>query len=281
MVETSKVGMAESLKEFRDRHPTASICSDVLQMHNEQFVVQVTVEAPELGRATGLSSHADIEVAEDRARARALQALGWGHGNPARTAEPTAPLPEVAPLLPVTAAPKDIDAMAISEASIASRPIQPIISAPNLPAVPAIPAAEAPTPKPSPPVAKPRSPVPSFKNRAELTATVKTPVAVTAAITPQPMPQTESPPANAPDVAAASLPDAPTEPIDPAVLPAPINLSDVIAQTDIELRRLGWSVETGRDYLEKTYDKRSRHELSEEELIQFLCHLESLSESPP
>ena len=277
--------MAESLKEFRDRHPTASICSDVLQMHNEQFVVQVTVEAPELGRATGLSSHADIEVAEDRARARALQALGWGHGNPASTVEPTAPLPEVAPLLPVTAAPKDIDAMAISEASIASRPIQPIISAPNLPAVPAIPAAEAPTPKPSPPVAKPRSPVPSSKNGAESIATVKAPVTVTAAIAPQPepqpMPQTESPPANAPDVAAAGLPDAPTEPIDPAVLPAPINLSDVIAQTDIELRRLGWSVETGRDYLEKTYDKRSRHELSEEELIQFLCHLESLSESPP
>ncbi|MEM6436848.1 MAG: hypothetical protein AAF773_23800, partial [Cyanobacteria bacterium P01_D01_bin.115] len=108
---------------------------------------------------------------------------------------------------------------------------------------------------------------------------------VTAAIAPQPepqpMPQTESPPANAPDVAAAGLPDAPTEPIDPAVLPAPINLSDVIAQTDIELRRLGWSVETGRDYLEKTYDKRSRHELSEEELIQFLCHLESLSEPAP
>ncbi|MEM6435633.1 MAG: hypothetical protein AAF773_17540, partial [Cyanobacteria bacterium P01_D01_bin.115] len=82
--------MAESLKEFRDRHPTASICSDVLPMHNEQFVVQVTVEAPELGRATGLSSHADIEVAEDRARTPARQALGGGEGPGKPTAGPTA-----------------------------------------------------------------------------------------------------------------------------------------------------------------------------------------------
>ncbi|MEM9768168.1 MAG: hypothetical protein AAF892_09845, partial [Cyanobacteria bacterium P01_D01_bin.71] len=71
-------------------------------------------------------------------------------------------------------------------------------------------------------------------------------------------------------------PEAAIAPIAPDALPAPINLSDVIAQTDIELRRLGWSVETGREYLEQTYQKRSRHELSEEELIQFLCHLESL-----
>ncbi|MGD1931638.1 MAG: hypothetical protein ACFB12_22285 [Leptolyngbyaceae cyanobacterium] len=285
MVETSKVGMAESLKEFRDRHPTASICSDVLQVHNEQFVVQVTVEVPELGRATGLSSHADIEVAEDRARTRALQALGWGQGNPTRTAEPTALLPNVAPLPPATVAPEDIEAVEEPEMIAAPRPLPPAASVPDLPAGSAIPATEAPTPKPSPPVAKPRSPVPSSKNGSESTATVKAPVAVTATISPQPapqpMPQSESPPANAPDVAAAGLIDAPTEPIDLAVLPAPINLSDVIAQTDIELRRLGWSVETGRDYLEKTYDKRSRHELSEEELIQFLCHLESLSESPP
>jgi hypothetical protein len=62
-------------------------------------------------------------------------------------------------------------------------------------------------------------------------------------------------------------------------LPTPINLSDVIAQTDIELRRLGWSTEEGREFLEQTYSKRSRHELSEEELIQFLCHLESLPPS--
>ncbi|MGD1941935.1 MAG: hypothetical protein ACFB0G_11540 [Leptolyngbyaceae cyanobacterium] len=276
--------MAGSLKEFRDRHPTASICSDVLQVHNEQFVVQVTVEAPELGRATGLSSHADIEVAEDRARARALQALGWGHGNSAGTAEPTVPLPEVAPLLPTTVAPEDVEVIAVSDESVAPRLSQPAASGPDLPAAPAISVAEVPKSKPSPLVTKPRSPVPSSKNGSGSTSTVKSPVASpSAAAAAVIAPESETPlapqPDNEPAVAAAVLTDIPTEPIDPAALPAPINLSDVIAQTDMELRRLGWSVETGRDYLEKTYNKRSRHELSEEELIQFLCHLESLSES--
>ena len=284
MVETSEVGMAESLKEFRDRHPTASIGSDVLQMHNEQFVVQVTVEAPELGRATGLSAHADIEVAEDRARARALQALGWGQGNPARTAEPTAPLPEVSPL-PATAAPEDAEAIAVSDERGAPSLPQPAASGPDLAAAPAI-SVEVPKSKPSPLVTKPRSPVPSSKNGSGSTSTVKSPVAATAVAStgeslPQTISQPEPLPANEPAVAAAVLTDDPIEPIDPAALPAPINLSDVIAQTDIELRRLGWSVETGRDYLENTYNTRSRHELSEEELIQFLCHLESLSEPQP
>ena len=62
----------------------------------------------------------------------------------------------------------------------------------------------------------------------------------------------------------------------PGNLPAPINLSDVIAQTDVELRRLNWSVTDGRDYLTHTYGKRSRHDLTDEELLAFLLHLEAL-----
>lgn len=63
---------------------------------------------------------------------------------------------------------------------------------------------------------------------------------------------------------------------EPVPMPAPIDLSDVIAQTDVELKRLAWSVKDGRDYLEQTYDKRSRHDLTDEELLAFLLHLESL-----
>ncbi|ALF54400.1 hypothetical protein ACX27_18645 [Nostoc piscinale CENA21] len=51
----------------------------------------------------------------------------------------------------------------------------------------------------------------------------------------------------------------------------------VIAQTDQEMQRLGLSVEWGRDYLIKTYGKRSRHLLTQEELLNFLKYLESLA----
>lgn len=59
-------------------------------------------------------------------------------------------------------------------------------------------------------------------------------------------------------------------------IPTPsIDLSDIIAQTDVELQRLGWNVTQGREFLEKTYGKRSRHDLSDEELLEFLLFLET------
>jgi hypothetical protein len=53
------------------------------------------------------------------------------------------------------------------------------------------------------------------------------------------------------------------------------DLSDAIAQTDIHIKRLGWSREQGRDYLLQTYGKRSRQLLSDEELLEFLSYLEN------
>jgi hypothetical protein len=55
----------------------------------------------------------------------------------------------------------------------------------------------------------------------------------------------------------------------------PVDLSDVIAKTDVELQRLGWTAEQGREHLIKTYGKRGRTLLTEEELQGFLKHLES------
>lgn len=68
---------------------------------------------------------------------------------------------------------------------------------------------------------------------------------------------------------------------DSVPMPAPIDLSDVIAQTDVELKRLMWSVVDGREYLEQTYNKRSRHDLTDEELLAFLLHLEALPTPEP
>ena len=61
----------------------------------------------------------------------------------------------------------------------------------------------------------------------------------------------------------------------PNIAQSPVDLSDIIAQTDVELRRLGWTSAQGREYLEQTYGKRSRQQLSDEELLAFLLYLES------
>ncbi|MGF1601536.1 MAG: hypothetical protein ACFCU8_05845 [Thermosynechococcaceae cyanobacterium] len=63
--------------------------------------------------------------------------------------------------------------------------------------------------------------------------------------------------------------------------PDPIDLSDIIAQTDVELKRLGWTNTQGRQYLEQTYSKRSRQQLTDEELLEFLQTLQDLSVDEP
>ncbi|MEH2323771.1 MAG: hypothetical protein V7K32_09385 [Nostoc sp.] len=55
----------------------------------------------------------------------------------------------------------------------------------------------------------------------------------------------------------------------------PVDLSDVIAKTDVELQRLGWTPEQGREHLIETYGKRGRTLLSEEQLHGFLKYLQS------
>jgi hypothetical protein len=46
-----------------------------------------------------------------------------------------------------------------------------------------------------------------------------------------------------------------------------------IAQTDTYLSQLNWSPEQGREFLQQKYGKRSRYQLSETELLDFIDHL--------
>jgi hypothetical protein len=62
----------------------------------------------------------------------------------------------------------------------------------------------------------------------------------------------------------------------------PEDNSDDIAKIGVEMQRLGWTIEDGRNYLFQTYGKKSRHVLSREELLEFLHYLKSqpTSEDP-
>lgn len=53
----------------------------------------------------------------------------------------------------------------------------------------------------------------------------------------------------------------------------------LIQQTDIELKRLGWSSDRGRLYLQQNFDKSTRQSLSEQELQQFLSALKLMQPS--
>jgi hypothetical protein len=51
---------------------------------------------------------------------------------------------------------------------------------------------------------------------------------------------------------------------------------DLIAETDVLLKRVGWGPQQGKDYLNRTYGKSARRQLNEEELRDFLRYLKTL-----
>ncbi|WP_299043947.1 hypothetical protein [uncultured Thermosynechococcus sp.] len=55
----------------------------------------------------------------------------------------------------------------------------------------------------------------------------------------------------------------------------PVDLADEIAQTTAEMKRLGWTEAQGRACLLERYGKRSRQQLTDEELLDFLHFLRS------
>ena len=57
----------------------------------------------------------------------------------------------------------------------------------------------------------------------------------------------------------------------------PFNFDYTKRLTDVEVKRLGWTTEQGRNYLKKKYGKRSRLHLTDKQLLEFLNYLQSLS----
>jgi hypothetical protein len=55
-----------------------------------------------------------------------------------------------------------------------------------------------------------------------------------------------------------------------------ITFNDIIDRTDREMARLGWTKEMGKEFLKAHYGKKSRLHLNDEELLAFLHHLKSL-----
>jgi hypothetical protein len=55
-----------------------------------------------------------------------------------------------------------------------------------------------------------------------------------------------------------------------------MDFNDIKRKTDIEIKRLGWSSAQGREFLMSRYGKRSRLELTDEQLLEFLRYLETL-----
>lgn len=252
------------LIQLRAHYPTGCLLSELLQVVDGNYVVRATLEVDGMLIASALAAAKAIDVAEDQARMRlmtivGLTPLGLTEANRESTA---ARIPDIAP--PPPGAPAAIEPpMAVVDA--ASRAVD-------------LPSTDADTGVVS---TLPKAAVKPTKSKAKSTK-------------PKSIPKVEVPPPPEPvaemtggadseadleieyeftmdgEVLASSADDA-AMPVEPA-----IDLSDVIAQIGAEIERIGWTKKQGSAYLQETYGKRTRAELTEDELLSFLHYLKAL-----
>lgn len=69
--------------QFRSHYPTGSLISELLQIHQGDYLVRASVQVGGVTLATGMAAAPTIELAEDRARERAIAVLGITPATPA------------------------------------------------------------------------------------------------------------------------------------------------------------------------------------------------------
>ncbi len=242
--------------QFRSQFPMGSLLSELLQIHEGKYIVRASVQVGGSTLATGLSAAHTIEQAEDQARSRALVVLGiespsaaapYGAQNGAQLnfrqteVEQLPHLSQARLSAPAT----QVDFLPMGDSSeetldgdwaLSDSTVLPFPTSEQLSWLEA-------NPHPS---------ASGYESRSNRPYEPKGPRQ-----RPSQPPQRETRPELAFQDSVA----------------APIDLSEVIAQTDVELKRLGWTHVQGRRYLEKTYSKRSRQHLTDAELIEFLDYL--------
>ncbi|MEI6444290.1 MAG: hypothetical protein WCO29_14470 [Nostocales cyanobacterium ELA583] len=224
------------LAQFQNLYPNGSIISELIEIFQGKYIVRVSIQLEGITRATGIAGAETVEAAEDQARNRALTVLGI----------------------------KNVSEEVTKSASVS---VTPTVIKPSL---------------------QESQPVPSVSNTQIYTPPFSeeqiNPKVIKPEIFPSPEPEypplSEVPPSNVTPFTPRSYTPYEDADIQSTVAKKkrhnePINLSDVIAQTDVEIERLGWTPEQGKDYLVKTYSKRGRSLLSEEELRNFLTYLKS------
>ena len=233
--------MTSSLEKFRTQYPDGCLSADLVSVNDGQYIVRAVVSNGGVPLATGLAASVDVQIAEDDARERAIALLGIKATTIKTTGTET------------TSTQREPKSDSSSNVSVAKTS-----QTNGQQAIDQKPAANSPfTPEPV-----------AVDDSEEVAITLEPPEA-------ELDPSDDSGPPLDSIVEEPARTSAATIALENfSTSPNPVDLSDVIAQTDVELTRLGWTNVQGREYLEKTYGKRSRQQLTDEELMSFLLYLE-------
>jgi len=268
--------------QFRIRYPKGSLVTELVTIDRGKYIVRCWVQNEGTTLATGLAAADTVELAEDQARTRALEALALDSSTVNKQQEtPAVTNGEVL----VSPQPTPITARAFPEATSVTTPtgseslVQP-----------------QPMRVPETTIASEARSLSSLEPKREevadrVTVTPLLADEMTFTYDEYDLPEVETtqeaetPLWAAEKTSTTPLNDVPvpsyaekeleTDTNETPSTASPVDFSDIIARTNVELKRLGWTNQQGRDYLVQTYGKRSRQLLTDDELLDFLHHLES------
>ncbi len=210
---------------FRQKYPQGSITSSLIQIHNDRYIVSVSIKVDGVILATTLAADEQIQVAEAQATVQALQTLSIDE--PAAWRIPPA-VTELSLTQPqpaqINAPPADIPAVLAT--------IEPSSVVPGMEIS-----------QPSDTNDLIVEPEPQLVNNHKKVAIVQE------------------------DATAATYDVVSDEQL--------LSVTDMIPLINMELKRLAWSREKGRDCIIELYNKRSSSLLSDQELLGLLRYLQA------
>jgi hypothetical protein len=256
------------LQKLRQRYPQVALISELVQIDHGKYIVRAIIEIEGKTVVTGLAAADTVEIAEDRARERALLLLEAENTPDLQLVEKVSPnnisLPSDLPKT-VPSTKKSTKTAKVTEIPRPEAKIEP-----ELPQVQDIPPA-----KIEPELPQVQDILPA-KIEPELPQVQDIPL-------PEPEPlllemETDNYSLLSELPEEASLTEEePPEPEPVVVIPEEIDYSVLKTKIDVEMKRLAWTTEKGREYLISTYGKKSRLLLTNEELLEFYNYLSSIS----
>ncbi|WP_315791834.1 hypothetical protein [Fischerella sp. JS2] len=277
------------LAQLQSLYPTASLISELVQIDHGKYIVRASVQIEGITRATGMAAASTVEEAEDQARSRALMVLGitttpqvqmesLSEAKSVTEAKTTrnSDVAETEENVPTSLHPR-VSVSAFTPTPIDTPNLETQASTPITPTVSATPTIDTNSQEFEQNLAVSANPQLHLDIQPEDFGVISSSQSEN-----QPLPEISSSNVT-PFPQRSHNKNTPTEEVVATPAPTtrkkkksePVDQSDDIAKIGVEMQRLGWTTEQGRDYLIQTYGKRSRHLLDSEELRDFLKYLES------
>ena len=255
------------LAKFRQRYPQGSLVGELVKIDRGTYIVKVLLQVDSIILATALAGADTVEAAEDAARERAIatlmldseRSLGNGSSKVESAVNTANSVLSTAPEIPVSPSSEskpisEVQNVNFSEAeSAVEQSTQPSISIEDVSAV-----AETPEARLNLEPVEDVHPA-TTGNLFEDTFSEE--------ISENPVLPEDSYSSESVSQPQSSFSTTEVEAMD---------FNEIKQKTDIEIKRLGWTKDDGREFLKSRYGKRSRLHLTDEQLLEFLRYLEKL-----